>query len=63
MGSLNAGRPIVLNGGSPYTRDLKGLASQVTGMQGEKSRFRLIQQLTAPFRSVMDRMAKRRGGK
>jgi pilus assembly protein CpaE len=63
MGSLNAGRPIVLNGGSPYTRDLKGLASQVTGMQGEKSRSLLVQRLTAPFRSVMDKMAKRRGGK
>ncbi len=35
MSSVNAGKPIVLNGGSPYTRDLAGLAAQVTGVQDE----------------------------
>jgi pilus assembly protein CpaE len=60
MASLNAGQPIVLNGGSPYTRDLRGLALQVTGMPDDtKSRSKLAQKLAAPFR----KMAKRRGGK
>jgi pilus assembly protein CpaE len=60
MTSLNAGEPIVLNGGSPYSRDLRGLALQVTGLQEETgSRSKLAQKLSAPFR----KMAKRRGGK
>ncbi len=60
MTSLNAGQPIVLNGGSPYTRDLRGLALQVTGTpDNTKSRSRLAQKLAAPFQ----KMAKRRGGK
>jgi pilus assembly protein CpaE len=63
MGSVNAGRPIVLNGGSPYTRDLAGLASKVTGVKDESSRkSRLGRALTAPFRGIMARSAKRRGG-
>jgi pilus assembly protein CpaE len=33
MGSVNSGKPIVLNGGkSSYTNDVKGLASAVTGV-------------------------------
>jgi len=60
MSSLNAGQPIVLNGGSPYTRDLRGLALQVTGTpDNTKSRSKLAQKLVAPFQ----KMAKRRGGK
>src|SRR5215208_2732252 len=31
--SVTAGKPIVLNGGSPYTRDLAGLAAQLTGVR------------------------------
>jgi pilus assembly protein CpaE len=63
MGSVNAGRPIVLNGGSSYTRDLQGLANQVTGSREDAgSRFRLAHVLGAPFRGVMGRMAKRREG-
>jgi pilus assembly protein CpaE len=61
MGSLNAGRPIVLNGGSPYTRDLNALARSLTGVQ-EKKRSRLAQVLGAPFRGMKDKMAKRREG-
>jgi len=64
MGSLNVGRPIVLNGGCPYTRDLKALALEVTGSRDDvASRSRLAQALGAPFRGVMGKMAKRRGGK
>ncbi|HTG83254.1 MAG TPA: AAA family ATPase, partial [Gemmatimonadales bacterium] len=60
MTSLNAGQPIVLNGGSPYTRDLRGLALQVTGMPDDTtSRSKLAQKLAASFR----KLAKRRGGK
>jgi pilus assembly protein CpaE len=61
MGSLNAGRPIVLNGGSPYTRDLNGLACSVTGVPEEK-RSRLAQVLGAPFRGMKGKIAKRREG-
>jgi pilus assembly protein CpaE len=61
MGSLNAGRPIVLNGGSPYTRDLDGLARSVTGVPEEK-RSRLAQVLGAPFRGMKGKLAKRRKG-
>jgi pilus assembly protein CpaE len=61
MGSLNAGRPIVLNGGSPYTRDLDALARSVTGVPEEK-RSRLAQVLGAPFRGMKGKMAKRREG-
>jgi pilus assembly protein CpaE len=63
MSSVNARRPIVLNGGSPYTRDLAGLAAQVTGVKSETSRqSRLGKALTAPFRGIMAKAAKRRGG-
>jgi pilus assembly protein CpaE len=34
MGSVNSGKPIVLNGGSKYTRDLNGLAAALTGVKG-----------------------------
>lgn len=62
MGSVNAGRPIVLNGGSPYTRDLAGLAAQVTGVRKSPASqgSRLGRALTAPFRGMMEKVAKRR---
>jgi pilus assembly protein CpaE len=61
--SVTAGKPIVLNGGSPYTRDLAGLAAQVTGMDKIAGRrFGLGGILTAPFRGVMSKVAKRREG-
>jgi pilus assembly protein CpaE len=65
MGSVNAGKPIVLNGGSPYTVDLAGLAGLVTGIQEPRvSRgARLARALTAPFRGVAGRIARRKGGK
>jgi pilus assembly protein CpaE len=61
MGSLNAGRPIVLNGGSPYTRDLNALARNVAGVPEEK-RSRLSKVLGGPFRGMKDKIAKRREG-
>jgi pilus assembly protein CpaE len=63
MGSVNVGRPIVLNGGSPYTRDLKGLAAEVTGVrEAAAPRSRLAQALGAPFRGMAARIARRREG-
>jgi pilus assembly protein CpaE len=64
MGSVNAGKPIVLNGGSPYTRDLKGLALRVTGVpEVARSRgSRLAHVLGAPFRGMKGKIAKRREG-
>jgi pilus assembly protein CpaE len=63
MGSVNAGRPIVLNGGSPYTRDLRALAAEITGVRETVPRSRLAQALAAPFRRMAGRIAKRREGK
>jgi pilus assembly protein CpaE len=59
MTSVTAGKPIVLNGGSPYTRDLAGLAAQVTGtrLDPRSGRSRLVRILAAPF----DKITKRRG--
>ena len=63
MGSVNTGRPIVLNGGSPYTRDLKGLAAEVTGVHEDLApRSRLARALAAPFKGMAGRIAKRREG-
>src|SRR5215208_5317550 len=59
LSSVTAGKPIVLNGGSPYTRDLAGLAAEVTGIrQGLTRHSRLSQALTAPFQKVMGKLAK-----
>jgi pilus assembly protein CpaE len=65
MGSVNAGKSIVLNGGSPYTVDLAGLAGLVTGVQEPKvSRgARLARALTAPIRGVTERLGRHKGGK
>jgi pilus assembly protein CpaE len=61
--SVTAGKPIVLNGGSPYTRDLAGLAAQVTGTgKDARPRFGLGGILTAPFRGFVGKIAKRREG-
>jgi pilus assembly protein CpaE len=61
-GSITAGKPIVLNGGSPYTRDLVGLAEQVTGVRRDAGsrRSRLAQALTAPFQILKGKRAQRR---
>jgi pilus assembly protein CpaE len=62
--SVTTGKPIVLNGGSPYTRDLAGLAAQVTGKPLDKSlqRSRLARILTAPLKGVMRQRSKRQEG-
>jgi pilus assembly protein CpaE len=59
--SLTEGKPIVLNGGSPYTRDLTGLAAQVTGVKAAGShRSPLGRALAAPLNSILGKVTKRR---
>jgi pilus assembly protein CpaE len=62
MTSVTAGKPIVLNGGSPYTRDLAGLAAEITGVRndGASRRFPLARALASPFQAVMGKISKRR---
>jgi pilus assembly protein CpaE len=56
MSSVTAGKPIVLNGGSLYTRDLAGLAGQITGVRTAAGR-------RFGLGRVLGKFAKRRGGK
>jgi pilus assembly protein CpaE len=61
-GSVTAGKPIVLNGGSPYTRDLAGLTAQLTGMKAGSQRSGLGRALVAPFQGIMNKVSRRREG-
>ena len=36
--SISTGKPIVLNGNSKYSRDMKALGAQVTGLRGKGDR-------------------------
>jgi hypothetical protein len=60
MGSVNSGKPIVLNGGSPYVRDIKGLSAALTGVavdtRGDRGP---IGRLAASVGSVFRRKAKK----
>jgi pilus assembly protein CpaE len=62
MSSVTAGKPIVLNGGSPYTRDLAGLAAQLTGVRKDVGRRFGLGRVLAPFQGVMGKRRKRQGG-
>src|SRR5918994_7372104 len=59
--SVTAGKPIVLNGGSPYTRDLAGLAAQLTGVRKDVGRRFGLGRVLAPFQGVMGKRRKRQG--
>jgi pilus assembly protein CpaE len=64
MGSVNSGKPIVLNGGrSNYTNDVRGLAAAVTGVKsvGKGGRGPLGR-LSASVRSVLTRNGKKSEG-
>jgi Flp pilus assembly CpaE family ATPase len=54
MGSVNSGKPIVLNGGSAYTHDVKALAAQLTGvpLHTKGSRGGIMRLLGTPFRAI-----------
>jgi pilus assembly protein CpaE len=62
MTSVNAGKPIVLNGGSPYTRDLGALAAAITGVRETAQPSRLARLLTAPLKGIATRIGKRQQG-
>ncbi len=63
--SVTAGKPIVLNGGSPYTRDLAGLAAQITGKPVDKSlhRSRLGRLLASRFQGIVGKKRQRQEGR
>ena len=64
MGSVNSGKPIVLNGGrSSYTNDVRGLAAAVTGVKsvGKGGRGPLGR-LSASVRNVLTRNGKKSEG-
>jgi pilus assembly protein CpaE len=63
MSSVNSGKPIVLNGGSKYTRDLNGLAAALTGITaGSRGQRAGLGRLTASMRAAFGRGGKRQGG-
>jgi pilus assembly protein CpaE len=55
MGSVNSGKPIVLNGGSPYVRDIKGLSAALTGVAEAKVARGRLGRLTASVGKVFRR--------
>jgi pilus assembly protein CpaE len=57
--SISAGKPIVLNGNSKFTQDMKRLGTDVTGLRGKKTeRNGRLGALSAPFRKLFARGAK-----
>jgi pilus assembly protein CpaE len=64
MGSVNSGKPIVLNGSSPYTRDLKGLSSVLTGVALDRGQSKGgLRRISASLRGAFGRNGKSQGGK
>jgi pilus assembly protein CpaE len=64
MGSVNSGKPIVLNGGSSYVRDIKGLSAALTGVAVDTKGTRgPLGRLAASVGGVFRRKAKPQGGK
>jgi len=63
MGSVNSGKPIVLNGGSAYTRDVKALAAQLTGvpLTTKGTRGGIMSLLGAPLRAIRRKSGKSEG--
>lgn len=56
IGSINSGKPIVLNGNSRLTRELRALGSQITGIGGpESGRRRPLESLRRLFRAAPPR--------
>jgi len=58
--SVTAGKPLVLNGGSPYTRDLAGLAAQLTGVQPARPSRSPLGVLAAPVKSILGKVSRKR---
>jgi pilus assembly protein CpaE len=63
MGSVNSGKPIVLNGGkSSYTNDVKGLAAAVTGVSSSVKSRGPLGRLTDSVRGKLTRNGKKSEG-
>ena len=56
--SISTGKPIVLNGNSKFSRDMKALGVQVTGIRGKGDRGGRLRALSAPFARLLGRGAK-----
>jgi pilus assembly protein CpaE len=56
--SISTGKPIVLNGKSKFSRDMKALGVQVTGIRGKGDRGGRLRSLSAPFARLLGRGAK-----
>ena len=63
MGSVNSGKPIVLNGGkSSYTNDVRGLAAAVTGVTSAGRSKGALGRLSASVRGALTRNGKKSEG-
>jgi hypothetical protein len=56
--SISTGKPIVLNGNSKFSRDMKALGVEVTGIRGTASRGGRMRALSAPIARLLGRGAK-----
>jgi pilus assembly protein CpaE len=57
--SISTGKPIVLNGNSKFSRDMKALGAEVTGIRGKKGgRGGRLRALSAPLGRLLGRAAK-----
>jgi len=63
MGSVNSGKPIVLNGGkSNYTNDVNGLAAAVTGVTSAGKSKGALGRLSDSVRGALTRNGKKSEG-
>jgi len=63
MGSVNSGKPIVLNGGkSSYTNDVRGLAAAVTGVSSSAKSRGALGRLSDSVRGALTRNGKKSEG-
>lgn len=53
MRSLNTGKPVVLNGNSPYSQDLTKLGTRITGVQKQRTPSGAFQRLTSGLARVV----------
>ena len=55
---LSTGKPIVLNGKSKFSRDMKALGVEVTGIRGAADRGGRLRAISAPITRLFGRGAK-----
>jgi len=56
--SITTGKPIVLNGHSKYSQDMKALGAQVTGLRGKGDRPSRFRAISAPLGRLLGRGSK-----